>query len=104
MKSMSDENSSYVLIDWQEPSTIFYLNRNAGRQKVLIGSTNDFANYLTRKNAVIAVTDSHQDFETVIKNIPDAFGEKIYFHVVEGFDYVRARRVKAYVTSSRLIQ
>ncbi|MFA5863462.1 MAG: glycosyltransferase family 39 protein [Phycisphaerae bacterium] len=56
LKSLASDNTTYVLIGWQEPSTVFYLN---SRHNIINAPVKDFWSYTSRPDTIVAIADKY---------------------------------------------
>lgn len=88
MTARGDARTTYALIGWEEPATIYYLH--AGRAPVSIASREQFGTLIRQPHVVVGL--SQQAFSQ-LGPLPDGVSAVR----VEGFEYTRGRRDAAYV-------
>jgi 4-amino-4-deoxy-L-arabinose transferase-like glycosyltransferase len=92
MNSLGNEATNYVLIGWQEPSAVYYLN--SGRRSVTIAAPDKFSSLIKQPNTVIGIAD--KVFPEIRKSHPE-----IEFVGIDGFNYTRPKwRWTIYVAKS----
>ncbi len=80
MKSLGSPGATYVLVGWQEPSAVFYLN--PGNRHVPIASADQFSSLIKQPNMVIGIAD--KVFPEIRKSRPE-----VDFYGIDGFNYTR---------------
>lgn len=92
MKSLGSSGTAYVLVGWQEPSAVFYLN--PGNRPLTIASSDKFSSLIKQPDTVIGVAD--KVFPEISKAHPE-----MEFYGINGFNYtLRNWRWTIYVARS----
>jgi len=92
LKHQGNDQTTYAMINWQEPSTVFYLN--PGDKPVIHASADDFSELIKKPNILIAL--SQKGFN----QLTDAQKNSHQFYVLDGYDYTRGRKGKIYITGT----
>jgi 4-amino-4-deoxy-L-arabinose transferase-like glycosyltransferase len=80
MSSLGTSQTTYVLLGWQEPSTVFYLN--PGNRPLIIESGDKFSSLIKQPDTVIGIAD--KAFPEISKAHPE-----VEFYGIDGFNYTR---------------
>ncbi len=91
MRSRGNAQSTYALIGWEEPATIYYLH--TGEKDIQLASTQEFGTLMNQPDRVVGLSQSaYAEISPV--------NAAVSFSRVDGFDYTRGRRETAYVAWS----
>jgi hypothetical protein len=88
---MGDAKTTYALIGWKEPGTVFYLH--PGDRNVILAYPESIGSLIVQPNTVVGILD--KNFKPIQKAFPTA-----QFYGIDGFDYTRGRNTSIFVTRS----